>query len=163
MNFMASKLEQQGNGAKIDIGEREIPLGASVMQSRPSLKEYFGREVIVGIRPQDLEDAAFSGGDQDKPRLKAKINLVEPLGTQTLIHLEVPGRMIVTEDIKELAADIGSDETELAHRAARETVEFIGEIDPKSEVRRGETAELTVDTTRMHFFDQDSGDGIYGK
>lgn len=161
MNFVASKLEQQEDGAKIGIGERDIPLGDSVMQSRPRLKEYFGKEVIVGIRPQDLEDAALSGGDQNKPRLNAKITLVEPLGTQTLIHLEVPGRMIVTEDIKELAADMGSDETELSRRAERETVEFIGEVDPKSEVRRGETAELTVDTTRMHFFDPDSGDGIY--
>jgi multiple sugar transport system ATP-binding protein len=162
MNFISSKLEDSGDKFAVSFGDQKVDLDAKVVHGREALRNYAGREVIVGIRPQDFEDAAVTGDAAPGPRLKAHINLVEPIGTETLVHFDVNARMALTEDIKELAADIGGEEVStLEHRAETGKVDFVAQLDPRTEVRRGDTAELVIDATRMHFFDPESGRGVY--
>jgi multiple sugar transport system ATP-binding protein len=162
MNFSTSKLEEDGGNLTLHLGDQKVQLDNETLKHRSALQSHVGRDVIVGIRPQDLEDASLAGEDRKLPRIKAPVDLVEPLGTQTLIHFRLDARMLVTEEIRELTADITGEGDDVAERDELEKVEFVAELDPRTKVRRGETAELVIDTSRIHFFDPETGAGIYG-
>ncbi len=163
MNIVASRLEQANGSIKVNIGGQQVTLDDQATSRRPDLKSYAGKEVIVGIRPQDLEDASLASDAPQHCRLRAKVDLVEALGTETQIHFAVDAPAVVTEDIKELAADVGADQLQrLQERAEEGRNEFVAQLDPKSRVKNGEQVELVVDTSQMHFFDPKTSLGIYG-
>ena len=162
MNFAASKIERAGNGFKVEIGGQSIALPQEVLKKREALAGYEGREVIVGIRPQDFEHAEMSSGGQDTAKIKARIDLVEALGTETLVHFRIDAPAVVTEDMKELAADVGDEQlAALEQQADKGHVDFVAEVDPKSRVARDDDVELTIDATQLHFFDPETSLGIY--
>ncbi|HEX2050667.1 MAG TPA: sn-glycerol-3-phosphate ABC transporter ATP-binding protein UgpC [Actinomycetota bacterium] len=162
MNFVASTLESHDGKLRINIGNQTLTLDEKVKAERPALERYSGREIIVGIRPQDFEDSKLEPESPEDCRLKAEIDLVEMIGTETLVHFKVDAPVVVTEDMKELAADAGEDQVERLEERAREgTTEFVAQLDPKTRIGQGETAVLNVDTSRMHFFDPETSRGIY--
>ncbi|MFN2388784.1 MAG: ABC transporter ATP-binding protein [Actinomycetota bacterium] len=161
MNFVTSKLEGEGDDLRISIGGQSLKLDRQVLASRSKLKQYAGREVIVGLRPQDFEDAALAGSAPGD-RLKARIDLVEALGTQTLLHFEVDAPVVMTQEMKELAADVGAEQVaQLEQMAQTGRAEFVAEVGPKSTAAANEQIELVVDTSQLHFFDPETSLGIY--
>ncbi|HEX2296673.1 MAG TPA: sn-glycerol-3-phosphate ABC transporter ATP-binding protein UgpC [Actinomycetota bacterium] len=163
MNFASSRLEKTGDGFRVDVAGHSIDVPRSVLDERPALDGYAGKEVVVGIRPQDFEEASFAGPGAAGSRLRVRVDLVEGLGTQTLLHFELDTPVVLTEDMKELAADAGEEVENLEQRAEQGKSQFVAEVDPKSAVRSGEMADLVIDATQMHFFDIDTGLGIYGQ
>jgi len=161
MNFVSSTLEESGGGYRVSIGGQPIDVGGDVKTQRPALAGFVGKEVIVGIRPQDFEDAALSAAPS-AAKVQAHVDLVESLGTETLLHFAVDAPAVLTEDMKELAADVGADQVEkLEAQAEAGRNEFVAQLDPKTKILRGDEVELIVDTTQLHFFDPGSGQGIY--
>jgi multiple sugar transport system ATP-binding protein len=163
MNFFSSKIEQADSGMVVDVGGQKIGLPDRVLSERPELKNFAGKEMIVGIRPQDFEDAEFKSDAPQEARLKVRIDLVEAIGTETLVHFQVNAPVVVTEDMKELAADAGEATERLEQKAKEGTNEFVAQLDPKSRIRRGDDVELVVDTTRLHFFDPQTSQGVHGE
>jgi multiple sugar transport system ATP-binding protein len=162
MNFFASKLQQDGGKYRIEIGDQTVAVPEEVFEHRPGLKSYPGKELICGMRPQDFEDAALASGAPADQRIKVKIDLVEAIGTETLVHFEVAAPIVVTDDMRELAEDVGGDQAEkLEQRAKEGHNEFVAQLDPKTRIHKGETVELFVDTARLHFFDEESSEGVY--
>jgi multiple sugar transport system ATP-binding protein len=162
MNFVQTRLERNGGGLRVAIGGQSVDLHEGVLGSRPALEKFIDKEVIVGIRPQDLEDAAIQTEAASGSRLKARVDLVEALGTETQIHFVVDAPVVVTEDMKELAADAGGDQVERLEAQAQEgRNEFVAQLDPKTNVSNGDDIELVVDTTQLHFFDPETSLGIY--
>jgi multiple sugar transport system ATP-binding protein len=163
MNFFASKIEAADGKLQITMGDQRIAVSKEVLEHRPALEDQAGKEVIIGVRPQDFEDAAFESDAPPDARVKVKIELVEAIGTETLVHFEVNAPIVVTDDMKELAEDTGAGEVErLEERAAEGRNEFVAQLDPKTSVSEGSEAELFVDTTQLHFFDTETSQGIYG-
>ena len=161
MNFVTSKLVREGAGLQVRIGEDAFDVPDEVRSSRPALDGYVDRDVIVGIRPQDFEDAALSSQEAGAS-LRATVDLVEALGTQTLIHFRLNVPAVVTEDMKELAADVGAEHVAKLEAGAKQgRADFVAEVDPKSAAVAGERAELAIDTTQLHFFDPETSLGIY--
>lgn len=158
MNFVTSRLERSNGGAVVSVGSQKIEISKETVARRSELGRFFDQDVIVGIRPQDFQDARFAAGGE-MSRLKAKVDLVEALGTQTLIHFEVDAPLVQTEEMKELAEDAGAAQIT---GVDAERAQFVAEVDPKSQVSRGDAVELAVDTTQLHFFDPQTGSGIYG-
>jgi multiple sugar transport system ATP-binding protein len=161
MNFASTKIEESGGGYRLKLGDQQIELSDKALSERPKLKEYAGREVIVGIRPQDFEDAEIAKDAPQGSRLKAKMDLVEAIGTETLVHFTINAPVAMTEDMKELAADAGTDAKTFEARSKEGNNEFVANIDPKSKIREGSEGELVIDTTRLHFFDPESSQGIH--
>jgi multiple sugar transport system ATP-binding protein len=162
MNFVSSPLKRSDGGADVSIGGQTLHITQDTLGKRGDLQRYFDKEVIVGIRPQDFEEATFAPSG-DLGHLKARVDLVEALGTQTLVHFEVDAPPVQTEEMKELAADSGAAEVgRYEDQANGARAKFVGEVDPKVRVSRGDEIELVVDTTQLHFFDRDTGAGIYG-
>jgi multiple sugar transport system ATP-binding protein len=157
MNFVTSRLERADGGATVSIGSQKVQVSKETVSNRPELERFLDKEVIVGLRPQDFQDARFAS-DGDATRFQATVDLVEALGTQTLIHFEVDTPPVQTEEMKELAEDAGAGEGGLSGERAQ----FVAEVDPKSQVERGHPVELSIDTTQLHFFDPETGSGIYG-
>jgi multiple sugar transport system ATP-binding protein len=162
MNLVGSTLDQSDGGFKIELGDQTLAVDDKILSERPALKEYTGKEVIVGVRPHDFRDAAMSEVPENQ-RLRAEIDLVEMIGTETLVHFKVNAPLVITEDVKELAADAGEDQVQLLEERAKEGVtEFVGQLDPETKIKSGEATELGVDTSRLHFFDPETSRGIYG-
>jgi multiple sugar transport system ATP-binding protein len=162
MNFFAAKLQQDGGKYKVEVGDQKVAVSEEILERRPALKNYAGKEVICGIRPQDFEDASLQPDAPQDQRIKVNIDLVEAIGTETLVHFQVAAPIVITEDMRELAEDVGGEEAErLEQRAAEGHNEFVAQLDPKTRIRKGDTVELFVDTSRLHFFDEESSQGIY--
>ncbi|HYI45174.1 MAG TPA: ATP-binding cassette domain-containing protein, partial [Actinomycetota bacterium] len=162
MNFVASKLRKSDGGLTVDIGGEAVSIPKQVISDRPALASYVDRDLIVGLRPQDFEDRALAGEEASGGVLRTTVDLVEALGTQTLLHFKLDVPAVATEDMKELAADVGAEQVAKLEMGAKEgRAEFVAEVGPKSTAVAGERVELVIDTTQLHFFDPETSLGIY--
>jgi multiple sugar transport system ATP-binding protein len=157
MNVLEGRLERQNGDVRVTFGDESLALDSHTLEARPALAEY--EDVIVGIRPEALEDAALANGIPQDRRLKGRVELREGLGSEIVVHLAVKARPADTEDVRELAADIG--EEPAIDDAGEDETTIVARFDPHSRVKEGETAEVAVDTSALHFFDPDTGLGIY--
>jgi multiple sugar transport system ATP-binding protein len=159
MNFAMTKLDGDGDDLSFELGDQKVGISPKVVEQKPALRHHIGKEIIVGIRPQDFEDAALMSDAPEDERVKVKVDLVEPIGTETLLHFDAKAPVAVTEETKELAADVGVETSDDAQREGRN--EFVAEVNPQSKIREDDTAELRIDTARLHFFDPETNRGIY--
>jgi len=160
MNLLEASLESANGGLAAVLGDQKIRLGDELVSTRPGLKEYDGRKVVIGIRPEQLEDAALVRDVPDDSRVHGEVELREALGSELMVHFRLDVPPAITEEVKELAADAGTTAEELGGGSSRSTV-IVGRFSPDSKVREGETAEVAVDTRALHFFDTETGTAIY--
>ena len=160
MNMVEASLERSNGQLGVRLGSASVGLGDETLSVRPALKAYEGRTVILGIRPEDLEDAALATDAPDDRRLRGEVELREALGAEIMVHFKVDARPALTEDVRELAQDAGDERAAEQAAEAGETT-MVGRFGARSDVREGESAEVVVDTRALHFFDPETGLGIY--
>ena len=90
------------------VGETRMAIDDETRSLHPALEAYEGREIVLGIRPEDLDDAALANGDQ-RPRLQGKVEMREALGSEVLVHFTIAAPQAVTDDVRELVEDVGDD------------------------------------------------------
>jgi multiple sugar transport system ATP-binding protein len=165
MNLLEGTLRSDDRGSlSVHVGDIELPVPPEVVADRPKLRAYDGRTVVVGIRPEDMEDAALVSEAPADRRIAAVVDLREALGSDVVVHFTINARQALTEDVKELAVDVGAEALETVQdRAAQGTATVLARLNPRTRAHIGEPIELVVDTHRLHFFDADDGLGIYGK
>ena len=162
MNFAQTTVEETDGSLGVKFGDQMLTISKDAVEARPALKKHVGKEVVLGIRPQDFEDPEYAQESAEGTRLKVQLDLIEAVGTETMVHFKADAPVAITDDMKELAADIGEAEVHALERRAEEgTNEFTAVLDPRTKLRKGEDAELSVDTSRLHFFDPESSQGIY--
>ncbi|MDX6661027.1 MAG: multiple sugar transport system ATP-binding protein [Solirubrobacteraceae bacterium] len=146
MNFLPGEVE--GDTLKLPIGD--VRLSDEQRRAVESAKD---RELIVGIRPEDFEDATLVREHRDRgATTKAKVDVVESMGSELYVHFQVSGQASSAE-LEELAADAGSAEVP----SAGDSSQAVARLDPESKVREGEEIELWFDPDRLYLFDPDSG------
>jgi multiple sugar transport system ATP-binding protein len=161
MNMLEAGLESTDGGLHATIGDQRIALDAELLSRRPALHAFEGRRVIVGIRPEDLEDAALAPDVPTDRRLRGRVDLREALGSEVLAHVAIHARQALTEDVRELAADVeGADVGEQLDEREGEA-RIVASFGPRSRVREDDAAEIAVDTRNLHFFDPDTSLAIY--
>ena len=160
MNMVEATLHRANGGLSAELGSQRVALGEETLSARPALRAFEGRTVILGIRPEDLEDAALESDAPDDRRLRGKVELREALGAEIMVHFTVDATPALTEDVRELAQDVG-DERAVQQDAAVSETTMVGRFGARSEVEEGETADVVVDTRALHFFDPDTSSGIY--
>ena len=158
MNMVEATLERRNGGLVADLGTQSITLGDETLSQRRGLRQYEGREVVLGIRPEDLEDIALSSDTPAGHRLRGDVQLTEALGSEIMVHFSMDARPAVTDEVRELAEDAGDDRVPQKHD---EQVTLVGRFSARSRVRNGDAVEVAVDTRALHFFDPDTGLGIY--
>jgi multiple sugar transport system ATP-binding protein len=162
MNLLEATLERANGGLAVSLGSQKVALDEASMSNRPGLKKYEGRKVIVGIRPEHLEDATLATDTPPDRRLKAEVALTEALGAELIVHVLADATPAYTEDVKELARDAGApDMIPGTVLGEDDRASIIGRFSARSKLRAGQTTEIAVDTSALHFFDPDSGQGIY--
>jgi multiple sugar transport system ATP-binding protein len=150
MNFMAGTLEE--GGVSTSIGQ--LPLSPQLRQALESGNS--GRQVIVGIRPEDIEDASLvQAADLAKGvKFRATIDVVESMGSDVFIYFtQESGLTAKTDQLADLAADSGT-----AELGSAETV--TARLDPTTQIKEGDSAELWADVSSMHIFDPDNGENL---
>jgi multiple sugar transport system ATP-binding protein len=160
MNMVEATLEARNGGYVAKVGEQAIAIGADELAARPDLAAYAGKEVVLGIRPEDLEDAALATSTPGDQRLKGTTELTEALGSEIMVHFSIAARHAVTDDVRELAADVGDDRG-VEELAGADKATLVGRFGARSRVRPGQPVEVAVDTRSLHFFDPETGLGIY--
>jgi multiple sugar transport system ATP-binding protein len=162
MNMVEADLARSNGSLAIEFGGFSLEVPQDVLANRPALKAYEGRPVVVGIRPEDMEDASLVSDAPTSRRIRSNVILREALGADVLVHFGVKARPVITEDTKELATDVGAELVEAVERGAEQgDWIFLARLNPRTEAQTGKPIELVVDTNRLHFFDPDSGHGIY--
>jgi multiple sugar transport system ATP-binding protein len=161
MNMIEATLARADGGLAVEAGGQRIVLGEETVSARPALKNFEGRKVVLGIRPEDLEDSALASDVPADRRLRGKVELREALGSEIMVHFTVDAPPALTEDVRELAQDIGDERAVQEAAEGTQQTTMVGRFGARSGVRVGETAEVAVDTRALHFFDPESGLGIY--
>jgi multiple sugar transport system ATP-binding protein len=157
MNMLEATIERENGGFVATVGEQRVDLGEEAARNRPALEAYVGRPVVLGIRPEDLESAELAGEAEAGARISGVVELREALGAELMVHFTVPGaRAAQTEDVKELARDAGTEGLETGPHAT-----LVGRFGARARVDAGQRVDVAVDTRALHFFDLESGLGIY--
>jgi multiple sugar transport system ATP-binding protein len=160
MNLLEATLQRDDGAMKVVTGSQEIQLSAETLRQRPALQSYEGRKVVLGIRPEDLEDYQLAGETAHGGMLRGKVTLREALGAEIIVHFSVDAPPAFTADVKELAEDVGDAERAEAH-AGESTATVVGRFGARSRVRPGDQVDVAIDTRQLHFFDVDTGLGVY--
>ena len=162
MNLLEATLVGSNGTFAVEVGGNRLPVDRSLVTARPALERYAGRKVVLGIRPEDMEDASLVADAPAERRLSSTVELREALGSDVVVHFGIDAPHAITDDVRELAADVGAEALEKVQQSAeggRSTV--LARLNPRSRVGKGDTIELVVDVQRLHFFDPDTGKGIY--
>jgi multiple sugar transport system ATP-binding protein len=162
MNMVEAILTRSDDGAAVEFGGQRLRLPDEVLSSRPELRGYEGKPVIVGLRPEDMVDAALEDAVPDAT-IRAEVILAEALGAAVLVHFMIDAPPVLTEDVRELAHDVGAEAlqaVELGAAAGRS--EFVARLSPRTAATKGTRVELGVDVHRLHFFDPGTGLAVDG-
>jgi multiple sugar transport system ATP-binding protein len=148
MNFMPATVE--GDTVKLPIGDVRVP-----DEVRGRLSGTEGKTLIAGIRPENFEDAALVGEARHRgSTFRAHIEVLESLGSELYAHFTVASdQQIESAELRELAEDVGGGEVPMAGEEGR----IVARLEPASQVRVGQEAELWVDASKVHLFDPDDG------
>jgi multiple sugar transport system ATP-binding protein len=125
-----------------------------VLQSRPGLARFEEKPVILGVRPEEIEDASLAG---DGERVSAVVDIREDMGSEVYVHFSVGGKPVRGEHV---TAAVGQDAADVAETAGNV---WVARLDRDTHAAEGKQVELAVDTARLHFFDPETGEGIYRK
>jgi multiple sugar transport system ATP-binding protein len=163
MNMVTAKLSRSDGSLLAEFGGFRLRVGDQAKAGRPDLEKFDGKDVILGIRPEDMEDAAILTGAPDDQKITSTVDLREALGSEVLVHFTVNAPIVMHEHTRELAVDVGAEALEdLEERARQEKSPFVAQLSPRTKVKEGDRLEVVVDTNRLHFFDPETGLGIYG-
>ncbi|WP_107766303.1 ABC transporter ATP-binding protein [Nocardioides terrigena] len=153
MNMAIGRVDRTDAGVTVTFGGATIQVPDSVTAARPALASYAGRDVAVGIRSEDMEDAALARDAGSKARLTTSVALTEALGSEIVVHFPVDAPRVVTEDTKALEEDAGVDDVPVAHDGNI----WVASFSPRSRVRPRDQVEIAIDQERLHFFDPETG------
>jgi len=133
-----------GEGARfIKLGSQEVDLPESVVQKRPALRGYAGKDVVAGLRPEHLPAEAE---DATGPTLVGEVDLVEALGSEQVVHFTIDANRVLAEGA------VDKDEA-----AAVKKGEGVARIGAKVRVKPGDKLTFAVSIDDMHFFDTKTG------
>jgi multiple sugar transport system ATP-binding protein len=156
MNFVTADLVRDDGPAVTFAGYR-IPVPASLISGNSGLEDYFGRKVIVGIRPSDFEDGSFA--DAAWPRIGITTGVTEGLGTEIHVIFTIDAPPVEHASIASAAGGHDEEDETVAALVGGKSL-WTARVSSRSAVRPGAPLELAVDTSRLHFFDPASGESI---
>jgi multiple sugar transport system ATP-binding protein len=158
MNMVEARVDASDGGVAVEFAGVRLEVDSEAAAARPGLRGHAGRTVILGLRPEALEDAGIARDAPPGRTIDVMPDLCEALGSDLLVHFGLDAEPVLTEDILELAAETGLEEPDVTAGGGRAI--WVARVSPRSAAREGEPLRLTVDTGQLHFFDPESGTAI---
>jgi multiple sugar transport system ATP-binding protein len=152
MNLLRSRLTGREGALAVELGEATLPLPRALLTRRTRLADYVDRDVIVGIRPEDIEDAALVPS-ANGTALAVRVTLAEALGAEVIAHFPLAG------DVERAAVAVGSDLPAL-ETAADAGPLLTARLSPRSGARSGQPLRVAIDVERLYFFDPETEEAI---
>jgi multiple sugar transport system ATP-binding protein len=143
MNFFSGSIS--GGKLKLPFAEVAVPKGVS-----------HSGDVIVGVRPEDFEDARFAPAGHDAGvEFTAPIELVESMGSEIYVYFSFQGGEVSSDELAELARDSGIAETPSGGAG-----QAVARLNPESDIEQGQKAKLWFDGAKLHLFDPGDGSSL---
>lgn len=142
MNLFEGTVHMSGDVGTVTMGSHVLGLPKECFDKQTKLRDFDGKPIIVGIRPEDFEDVAFAAQVPESQRVTSKVTLIEALGSEIMVHfrLEAP------------TVDSG-DPDAIEEKSGLAVANCVGRFNPRSRVRMGDSIEIAVSSENMHFFD----------
>jgi multiple sugar transport system ATP-binding protein len=144
-------------GGQIEADTIKTPMGSIPLHDelRRSLQQHgsSARSVIVGIRPEDFEDARFAPEGHEGWTFDAAIELTESMGSEIYAHFDFEGEELEAEELRELQEDAGTSDVPQSGTSGH----AVARVDAGSEVRPGTRTRLWLDVRKLHLFDPSDG------
>jgi multiple sugar transport system ATP-binding protein len=150
MNVVEATVESADGSTHVVFGSNRLQVGNG------ALAAVGGRTIALGIRPEDMTDAAVAAGPVEGRTIDATIDLREDMGSEVYVHFRIDAKPVLSEDVRdtfEEAADVSA----LEAQAQRGGTPFVARVGRESRAREGDPARIVVDTRKLHFFDLESG------
>ncbi len=154
MNLVEARLRRDGDRWDVDFGGHHVRVRSEMLGDRPALAGFADRPVIVGVRPENIQDAAFVQHVDPEAMLDVEVALREELGSEVDVLFR-PGAAPV------VATPVATGDEEVVGATIR-SLTMIARLDPRSKATEGERIRLQVDTDTLQFFDPETGRRIEG-
>src|SRR5581483_353817 len=141
--------------ARFRSGSLRVPDG--VVAARPGLKGYEGRAIVVGIRPEDMEDVALARFPATDV-LGVHVDIREDMGAEVFAHFRVDADPVATAEVLEAMEE--EDVPGAVRERNRAGVPFVARLERGTAAREGDRLDIAVDTGRLHFFDTETGAAV---
>ena len=160
MNLVTANLERSDGRLSVAFGSHRLRLDPATLERRPGLSAYEGKNVVLGIRPEDIEDAAVLGESDPERVLPVVCDIREDMGSEVVVRFNVDADPAATREVVEALAveDVEDEEARLAAARARGAgVVFVARLERTTEARERQPLAVQVDVTQLHFFDPGTG------
>ena len=144
MNLYEGTVGVNGEVGTLTLGSNVIGLPRESFDKQPRLRDYDGKKVIVGIRPEDFEDASIATGVPESQRLRTKVALIEALGSELMVHFRID------------APTVDSGDPDAVEERGTSESNTVGRFSPRSRIRLGDEIDVAVSTENLHVFDFDT-------
>ena len=154
MNLVMGRLERgAGDDVHVKVGPATLTLAPSVLEERPGLLNFVGKDVVIGARSEDMEDASLAR-DGAENVLHGKVTLVEALGSEIMVHFDLPGEAVKLKDSK---TDSTAEDT---IGMGTTGVPWVASFAPRSRVAIGDDVAISVEVRHLHWFDPETTESI---
>ncbi len=150
MNLMEGELSGSPASPIVSFGSVSIAV-PSVEGTQ--IADYIGKKVVVGLRPEDMEDRSTMDDAPAERSFETTARLVESLGSEVIVHFGL-------DAVPYIVADAIDDEAETGLSNDDDTATFVARVSPRSPVRNGNDITLVIDAGRFHYFDIETGEAI---
>jgi multiple sugar transport system ATP-binding protein len=147
MNLVDARLERDGGsaGPTVVFGTHRLLIPPQAVADHPALAQYLGRDIVLGIRPENMQDAELAPGADAQAIIRLPVKLREELGSEVQVHGAIG-----------TAAHVSGGEAE----DVRSLATMVARMNPKTAIKEGDVARVLVDTEALHFFDAVTGEAI---
>ena len=158
MNLVQAELAHANGRVEVRFGSTGLEVPPTVLEAKPGLAGYESRRIVLGIRPEDIEDASLARS-VTAGVIGVTVDIREDMGAEVFAHFRVDAEPVQTEEVLEAMEE--EDVAGAVRERMRGGVPFIARLERDTQAREGASLELAVDTQRLHFFDAETGAGIY--
>jgi len=155
MNLVEVTIDVGQRGVSAVFGDARLLLPASIVSQLGAVDNLHGRSLILGVRPEDIEDASFvTTGDSGE--LVVEVDLFEAMGREAYLHFSLDAPSVASAELREIAADTDDALLDVVPGRCR----FVARVNGRTRAREGTTVALAVDTSAVHLFDPETGGAL---
>jgi multiple sugar transport system ATP-binding protein len=158
MNLVQAELARANGRVEVRFGSIRLEVPPAVSDSRPALAGYEGKQIVLGMRPEDLDDASLARFETSGV-IGIAVDIREDMGAEVFAHFRVDGDAVESQEVLEAMEE--ADVAGAVRERMRGGVPFIARLERGTRAREGDRLDVAVDTRRLHFFDPETGAGIY--